>query len=71
MADLTGLSTERATTGMAEVDACSLEIERKYDIIPAVICSMCCLFGIIYCFFGENQRRLSNRHVDKSSKITN
>uniref|UniRef100_A0A4W6F2J4 Transmembrane protein 198 n=1 Tax=Lates calcarifer TaxID=8187 RepID=A0A4W6F2J4_LATCA len=34
------------------VDACSLEIERKYDVIPAVICSMCCLFGIIYCFFG-------------------
>lgn len=31
---------------------CSLEIERKYDVIPAVICSMCCLFGIIYCFFG-------------------
>ncbi|TNM89035.1 hypothetical protein fugu_005289 [Takifugu bimaculatus] len=52
MADLTGLSTEGAATGTAEVDACSLEIERKYDIIPAVICSMCCLFGIIYCFFG-------------------
>ncbi|CAB1353868.1 unnamed protein product [Coregonus sp. 'balchen'] len=38
--------------GLAEVDACSLEIERKYEVIPAVICSMCCLFGIIYCFFG-------------------
>lgn len=35
-------------------DACSLEIERKYDVIPTVICSMCCLFGIIYCFFGED-----------------
>lgn len=63
MADLPGLSTERAATGTAEVDACSLEIERKYDIIPAVICSMCCLFGIIYCFFGENQRGLPNRRV--------
>ncbi|KAL0978264.1 hypothetical protein UPYG_G00168160 [Umbra pygmaea] len=38
--------------GLAEVDTCSLEIERKYEVIPAVICSMCCLFGIIYCFFG-------------------
>lgn len=37
---------------MAEVDVCSLEVERKYEVIPAVICSMCCLFGIIYCFFG-------------------
>ncbi|KAI3370209.1 hypothetical protein L3Q82_024989 [Scortum barcoo] len=52
MADPTGLSSEGAGAGTAEVDACSLEIERKYDVIPAVICSMCCLFGIIYCFFG-------------------
>ncbi|XP_061639988.1 transmembrane protein 198-like isoform X1 [Phyllopteryx taeniolatus] len=52
MADPTGLSSESTGAGIAEVDACSLEIERKYDIIPAVICSMCCLFGIIYCFFG-------------------
>lgn len=54
MADPTRLSSEPVGTGSAEVD-CSLEIERKYDIIPAVICSMCCLFGIIYCFFGEKQ----------------
>ena len=53
MADPTGLSPEGAGAGIAEVDACSLEIERNYEIIPAVICSMCCLFGIIYCFFGE------------------
>ncbi|CAL1608518.1 unnamed protein product [Knipowitschia caucasica] len=31
---------------------CSLELQRQYDVIPAVVCSMCCLFGIIYCFFG-------------------
>ncbi|XP_061731447.1 transmembrane protein 198-like isoform X1 [Nerophis ophidion] len=52
MADPSGLSPEAAGAGVVEVDACSLELERKYDIIPAVICSMCCLFGIIYCFFG-------------------
>ncbi|KAE8298713.1 Transmembrane protein 198 [Larimichthys crocea] len=52
MADPTELSSEGVGAGIAEVDACSLEIERKYDVIPAVICSMCCLFGIIYCFFG-------------------
>ncbi|XP_077386538.1 transmembrane protein 198-like isoform X3 [Festucalex cinctus] len=52
MADPTVLSADSAGVGTADVDACSLEIERKYEIIPAVICSMCCLFGIIYCFFG-------------------
>ncbi|KAG7264762.1 hypothetical protein CRUP_007088 [Coryphaenoides rupestris] len=54
MADPTGGTTslDGAGAGGADVDICSLEIERKYEIIPAVICSMCCLFGIIYCFFG-------------------
>ncbi|KAK1798693.1 hypothetical protein P4O66_006981 [Electrophorus voltai] len=23
-----------------------------YEAVPSVVCSMCCLFGIIYCFFG-------------------
>ncbi|XP_071760642.1 transmembrane protein 198 isoform X2 [Centroberyx gerrardi] len=31
---------------------CDQEIERRYEIVPSVVCSMCCLFGIIYCFFG-------------------
>lgn len=68
MADPTGLTTERAGTGMAEVDTCSLEIERKYDVIPAVICSMCCLFGIIYCFFGENPHGLLDPPPPRASK---
>uniref|UniRef100_A0A8C0BGQ9 Transmembrane protein 198 n=1 Tax=Buteo japonicus TaxID=224669 RepID=A0A8C0BGQ9_9AVES len=21
-------------------------------VVPSVVCAMCCLFGIIYCFFG-------------------
>lgn len=25
----------------------------RYKVVPSVVCSMCCLFGIIYCFFGE------------------
>ncbi|KAG7215681.1 hypothetical protein INR49_022036 [Caranx melampygus] len=24
----------------------------RYKVVPSVVCSMCCLFGIIYCFFG-------------------
>ncbi|XP_063068136.1 transmembrane protein 198-B-like [Engraulis encrasicolus] len=28
------------------------EEERRYEVVPSVVCSMCCLFGIIYCFFG-------------------
>lgn len=40
--------------GLAELGLkCDQEIERKYEIVPSVVCSMCCLFGIIYCFFGE------------------
>ncbi|KAJ0005772.1 hypothetical protein NQD34_015666 [Periophthalmus magnuspinnatus] len=31
---------------------CEQELERRYEIVPSVVCSMCCLFGIIYCFFG-------------------
>ncbi|XP_062311081.1 transmembrane protein 198-like [Osmerus eperlanus] len=52
MADPFWLAQDAAGPGAAEADACELEIERKYEVIPAIICSMCCLFGIIYCFFG-------------------
>ncbi|XP_016315758.1 transmembrane protein 198-B-like [Sinocyclocheilus anshuiensis] len=31
---------------------CDEDIERRYEVVPSVVCSMCCLFGIIYCFFG-------------------
>ncbi|XP_058869225.1 transmembrane protein 198-like [Acipenser ruthenus] len=41
-----------AGEGVTEVDVCELEIQRDYEIIPAIICTMCCLFGVIYCFFG-------------------
>lgn len=29
-----------------------------YKVVPSVVCSMCCLFGIIYCFFGESKKAL-------------
>ncbi|XP_026128079.1 transmembrane protein 198-B-like [Carassius auratus] len=32
--------------------SCDEDIERRYEVVPSVVCSMCCLFGIIYCFFG-------------------
>ncbi|KAK6309509.1 hypothetical protein J4Q44_G00193900 [Coregonus suidteri] len=32
--------------------SCVGEMERRYEIVPSVVSSMCCLFGIIYCFFG-------------------
>lgn len=69
MADPTGLSSEGAGAGVAEVDACSLEIERKYDVIPAVICSMCCLFGIIYCFFGEGSCTLTDFNIKQAKML--
>ncbi|XP_023689763.1 transmembrane protein 198-like isoform X2 [Paramormyrops kingsleyae] len=35
-----------------QMDSCDKEIDRQYEVVPAVICAVCCLFGIIYCFFG-------------------
>lgn len=58
MTDPSPLVLEGTEASMAEVDTCTLEIERKYEVIPAVICSMCFLFGIIYCFFGKPRRPL-------------
>ncbi|KAJ0062343.1 hypothetical protein NL108_010528 [Boleophthalmus pectinirostris] len=33
------------------LDPC-LDSRGRYKVVPSVVCSMCCLFGIIYCFFG-------------------
>ncbi|XP_055767779.1 transmembrane protein 198-B-like isoform X1 [Salvelinus fontinalis] len=35
-----------------KIVSCDEEIERRYEIVPSVVCCVCCLFGIIYCFFG-------------------
>ncbi|KAL4655596.1 transmembrane protein 198-like [Arapaima gigas] len=52
MTDLSQAAPDGSWPGAGEMHTCDLEIQRKYDVIPAVISSMCCLFGIIYCFFG-------------------
>ncbi|XP_032802088.1 transmembrane protein 198-like [Petromyzon marinus] len=31
---------------------CKDEIERSYTVVPTAICGTCCVFGIVYCFFG-------------------
>ncbi|CAB1450367.1 unnamed protein product [Pleuronectes platessa] len=33
------------------LDGCE-DTAGRYKVVPCVVCSMCCLFGIIYCFFG-------------------
>uniref|UniRef100_A0A1A7WC44 Transmembrane protein 198 n=1 Tax=Iconisemion striatum TaxID=60296 RepID=A0A1A7WC44_9TELE len=33
------------------LDTCG-DVAGRYNVVPSVVCSMCCLFGIIYCFFG-------------------
>ncbi|XP_061465400.1 transmembrane protein 198 isoform X1 [Rhineura floridana] len=38
--------------GQDRMHSCEEEIERRYQVVPSVVCAMCCLFGIIYCFFG-------------------
>ena len=40
--------------GVAEEDACELGFTRKYDLIPSIVCSVCFLLGLIYCFFGKS-----------------
>lgn len=32
---------------------CEQPLERRYQALPALVCIMCCLFGVVYCFFGE------------------
>ena len=53
--DLYTIVTENVTlvvTGSPGSNRCST-IDYNYDIITAVICAMCFLFGIVYTFFGE------------------
>ncbi|KAG5838135.1 hypothetical protein ANANG_G00220570 [Anguilla anguilla] len=52
MSDPSQPPLEGTPPGVAEVDTCRLAMDRKYDVVPALICSTCCLFGIVYCFFG-------------------
>ncbi|XP_028924797.1 transmembrane protein 198 [Ornithorhynchus anatinus] len=26
--------------------------ERRYQVLPSLVCIVCCLFGVVYCFFG-------------------
>ncbi|XP_034405191.1 transmembrane protein 198-B-like [Cyclopterus lumpus] len=33
------------------LDGCE-DFSGRHEVVPSVVCSMCCLFGIIYCFFG-------------------
>lgn len=51
---LANMTSTSQLLGLAEEGLrCDQEIERRYEIVPSVVCSMCCLFGIIYCFFGK------------------
>ncbi|XP_077959397.1 transmembrane protein 198 [Gasterosteus aculeatus] len=38
--------------GPGLLDGCQEGGGGGYQVVPSVVCSMCCFFGIIYCFFG-------------------
>ncbi|CAM4674571.1 unnamed protein product [Lepidochelys olivacea] len=38
--------------GAPGLEPCSLELERRYQAVPAAVCALCCLFGVIYSCFG-------------------
>ncbi|XP_001370107.1 transmembrane protein 198 [Monodelphis domestica] len=31
---------------------CEQPLERRYQALPSLVCTMCSLFGVVYCFFG-------------------
>lgn len=37
---------------------CVLEPQDSLDLAPALVCTLCCCFGIIYCCFGERGQGL-------------
>ncbi|KAH0629273.1 hypothetical protein JD844_011212 [Phrynosoma platyrhinos] len=40
------------------LDPCSLLSDRHYEVMPCVICALCCIFGVVYCCFVVlNQRQ--------------
>lgn len=41
----------------------------RYKVVPSVVCSMCCLFGIIYCFFGELEKRVRPLGAPSSREV--
>ncbi|KAG5261532.1 hypothetical protein AALO_G00285320 [Alosa alosa] len=41
--------------GSERLDGCE-DGGRRYEVVPSVVCSMCCLFGIIYCFFDLSNK---------------
>lgn len=46
------------------LDGCE-EVGGRYKVVPCVVCSMCCLFGIIYCFFGELDLRAMRQQLTR------
>ena len=41
------------STVVIPVLRCETRIDLHYDITPAVICALCAVFGVLYCFLGE------------------
>ena len=37
---------------------CVLQPQDNPDLAPALVCALCCCFGIIYCCFGEGGARV-------------
>ncbi|XP_044305510.1 transmembrane protein 198-like [Varanus komodoensis] len=50
--DPRGFNQGAAEPGELPVDPCSLLSERHYEVVPCVICALCCVFGVVYCCFG-------------------
>lgn len=46
---------------------CVLEPQDNPELAPALVCALCCCFGIIYCCFGEGRARILGGSCPKLS----
>lgn len=68
------LSSDVVTADLTVVETCRLQVNSQYDVISAVISSLCFSFGLIYCFLGtcsSQEPDLKNRtiYINKYRRI--
>ena len=47
-------SSTLPTTIATPIVNCETRIDLNYDVTPTVICALCVVFGVLYCFLGKH-----------------
>lgn len=45
---------------------CVLKPQDNPELAPALVCALCCCFGIIYCCFGEGRAKVGGEQLPKT-----